>query len=509
MLENKKPVKSIQRWPSPAEFINWLKKNHQDQVAATYHQAVKIAEDVKAAGGRAFIVGGFVRDYFFGKVSKDIDLEIYDLPPGKMRTVVRPGRQTKEVGKAFGVMKVIVGNGLDIDVAPPRRDSKVGTGHRGFSVEFDPNLSITEAAHRRDFTMNSILVDLLTGEIFDPFNGRKDIGQRKLRVTDPAKFGEDPLRVLRAMQLAGRFNLQLDPASLKVCRENLEPVKTLPRERLWEEWRKLLLKAEQPSMGLQTGKEIGIFKRFYPELEILSTLPQDKEWHPEGDVWVHTKMVVDAMAQIVRREKLEEDRAARLMFAALCHDLGKATTTEKKDGTYISHGHEEAGVGATRKFMEKLTKQSGLIKQILPLVAEHMRPILLYKEKDKVSDGAIRRLASKIHPATLQELVWISEADQLGRGFNRAGEFSAGQWLLERAAILGIAKEKPAPLITGRDWLAHGCRPGKIVGELMRLADQLRDEQDYEREQVFAAVEKELREDATGQRAVEKLKNLV
>lgn len=521
MSENKKPKSAglTQHWPSPAEFIKWLKKRHQAQVAVTYHQAVKIAEDAKTAGGRALIVGGFVRDYFFGKISKDIDLEVYGLPLEKLRAVAGQGRKTNEVGKVFGVIKVIVGNGLDIDIAPPRRDSKVGEGHRGFSVEFDPNLGVTEATHRRDFTMNSILVDPLTGEIFDPFNGRKDIGQRKLRVTDPEKFGEDPLRVLRAMQFAGRFELAIEPASLKVCQENLKNIKTLSRERLYEEWRKLLLKSKCPSIGLKAGKEIGIFQCLYPELEILSSLPQDKDWHPEGDVWKHTLMVVDAMAGIIRREKLGDESATRLMFAALCHDLGKATTTQKKDGTYISHGHEKAGVAVTRKLMEKLTNQTGLIKPILPLIAEHMWPILLYKDRVKVTDGTIRRLATRTYPATLLELVWVGEADRRGGGtsvrleaekvFSPTGEFLPGKWLLERAAKLGIAKEKPAPLISGRDWLAHGCRPGKIVGELMRLADQLRDEQDYEREQVFTAVEPELKEDPTGEKAISKLMSLL
>ncbi len=518
---DKNVLPASERWLPPAEFIRALDEKGYEQVAVTYREAVQIAEDVRAAGGRALIVGGFVRDHFFNKISKDIDLEIYGLPLEKLRAVIKQQRKTKEVGKAFGVMKVVVGNGLDIDVAPPRRDSKIGEGHRGFSVEFDPNLSITEAMRRRDFTMNSMGADPLTGEVFDPFHGREDIDRKVLRVTDPEKFGEDPLRVMRAMQFVGRFELTLSPESLKACQENLENVKTLPLERLYEEWRKLLLQSERPSVGLEIGKEIGLFKRFYPELEVLSSLRQNPEWHPEGDVWTHTKMVVDAMARIIRREKLVEDQATRLMLAALCHDLGKADTTIRKDGKYISYGHEKTGLEITRRFLEKLTNQSGFIKQILPLVAEHMWPIVLAKDKEKVSDGAIRRLATRTAPASIQELVWVGEADQRGCGvalekrkekdFSATGEFLSGQWLLDRADQLGIKKEKPAALTRGQDWIDWGCQKeyGKNIGELIKLAEKLRDVQNYEREQIQAATIHEIRSDQTGMKAIQKLKSLL
>jgi len=333
------------------------------------------------------------------------------------------------------------------------------------------------------------------------------------------KFGEDPLRVLRAMQFAGRFELNLEPASLKICQDNLENVKTLPRERLDQEWRKLLLKSDRPSLGLETGKEIGLFKRFYPELEILSSLRQNPEWHPEGDVWVHTKMVVDAMAEIIRREKPEEEQSARLMFAALCHDLGKANTTTKKNGKYVSYDHEKTGIEITRQFLEKFTNKSGFIKQILPLVAEHMWPIVFGKEK--ITDGAIRRLATRTAPASIQELVWVGEADQRGGGvplekrkekdFSATGEFLSGRWLLDRADQLGIKKEKPTSLTRGQDWLAWGCKKeyGENIGELIKLAERLRDEQNYEKDQIAAAVKDELLKDPTGERVINKLRSFL
>lgn len=508
-------------WLPPAEFARTLEEKGFEQVAVTYREAVKIAEDVKAAGGRALIVGGFVRDKFLGQVSKDIDLEVYHLPLTKLRQVVSRGRRTNEVGRAFGVLKVVVGNGLDIDIAPPRRDSKIGEGHRGFNTEFDPDLSITEAARRRDFTMNSIGVDPLTGEVFDPFGGREDIRQRWLRVTDSEKFGEDPLRILRAMQFAGRFQMKLEPASLKICQENLEYVKTLSRERLYQEWHKLLWKSERPSIGLDVGKKIGLFKKYYPELEILSSLPQNPEWHPEGDVWVHTKRVVDAMAQIIRREKLLEEQAIRLMFAALAHDLGKGNTTIEKEGKYVSYDHEKTGVEITKTFLEKLTNQTAWIKKILPLVAEHMWTINMAKDRDKISDGAIRRLANRTAPASIQELIWVGEADQRGCGvplsqrrekdFSAGGKFILGDWLLERSKILGIEKGKPALLTRGQDWLNWGCEKkfGKSIGELISWAEKLRDEQEYDKSQIYEAVKEELRADSSGALALKKLKSLI
>ena len=518
---DQKALNMADYWLPPAEFIQSLQEKGEAQLAETYRQAVRVANDVRAAGGRALIVGGFVRDYFFGKTSKDIDLEIYGLPREKFREVIGRGRKTNEVGKAFGVMKVVVGNGLDIDVAPPRRDSKVGTGHRGFQAEFDPDLSISEAARRRDFTMNSISADPLTGQIYDPWGGREDIKQHCLRVTDPEKFGEDPLRILRAMQFVGRFALTLESASLKACQDNLDSVKTLPRERLLEEWNKLLLKSERPSLGLEAGKKIGLFKVFYPELEILSSLPQNPEWHPEGDVWIHTKMTVDEMAQIIRREKLTEEQAAPLMYAALCHDLGKASSTVKKDGKFVAYGHEQSGLKITEEFLKKLSSKKDFTKKVLPLVAEHMWPVNMAKEKEKISDGAIRRLAIRTAPASIQELIWVGEADQRGCGvplgqrrendFSETGQFILGRWLLERAESLGVKHDRPALLTRGRDWLAWGCRKesGKNIGELIKLAERLRDEQNYDRQQIHDATKSELATDPTGNQAVAKLRRLI
>lgn len=532
MSENEKPINieqeisapelkpAAESLPLPEDFVNRLEEKGLSQQADAYNKAVELAKVVKDAGGRALLVGGYVRDLYFGKISKDIDIEVYGLPTEKLREVVNQVGKTSEVGKAFGVLKVSFGEGLNLDVSLPRKDSKVGPGHRGFDVETDPNMSMTEAARRRDFTMNSMAADPLTGEIFDPFGGLQDIKERRLRVTDPERFKDDPLRVLRGLQFIGRFGLELDKDSEDVMREMIPLLPELPKERLQEEWQKLLLKSEKPSLGLSAGMTLGVFRELHPELHVLADVPQDPLWHPEGNAWLHTLKVVDEAAEIIRREQLESKDAWVVMLAALCHDLGKATTTREKEGRIISHEHEQAGKEPTQKFLESIGADNLTMKKVVPLVTEHLAPTMRYTDEvireQKVSDGAIRRLAKKIYPATILELVAVAEADHLGRGpydtpeakeqlMIPANEYPPREWLLERARKIAVEDSQPADLTQGRDWIAMGYRPGPEFSQLIKLANELRDDKEYTREQVFQAVD----EIADAKRAIEKLKELL
>ena len=425
---------------------------------------IPIARAVREAGGRALIVGGWVRDELLGRTPKDLDLEVFGLPADRLRPLLERFGRVETVGESFAVFKVIVDGDQDaIDVALPRRESKAGRGHKGFIVEGDPALSIEDAARRRDFTINAISRDPLTNEIVDPFDGRRDLQGRRLRVVDPRTFGDDSLRVLRGAQFAARFDLTATDETKALCRSI--PLDDLPPERIWGEVEKLLLQAERPSIGLALALEIGVVDRLWPELRALVGCPQEPEWHPEGDVWVHTLMVVDQAR--ARLDDLPRGPAAAMMLGALCHDLGKPETTAVIDGRIRSPGHEEAGVAPATRLLDRLNVQSldgyDVRRAVLGLVAHHLKPSAFKKAATPVSDGAFRRLAQKVD---LELLARFAKADCHGR----TGTFdcSAMDWFLDRARALGVEHAAPAPLVMGRHLIELGVRPGPRMGELLK-----------------------------------------
>jgi tRNA nucleotidyltransferase (CCA-adding enzyme) len=417
-----------------------------------------IADDVHARGGRALVVGGFVRDRLLGQPSKDLDLEVFGLPPDDIKPLLARFGPVNTVGESFTVFKV---QGLDVSL--PRRESKVGRGHKGFVVHGDPFLPFDEAARRRDFTLNAIGWDPRTDEYLDPHGGRADLEARVLRMVDARTFGEDSLRVLRALQFAGRFGCRIDEATARVCRET--PLDDLPAERVWGEIEKLLLRAARPSIGLHLARDLDVVARLWPTLEALATCPQDPEWHPEGDVWTHTCMVVDQA--VSRKDGFTYPEQVSLMLGALLHDVGKPLVTAEIDGRIKSPGHEGEGVPLATALLDAWqvhTLEGYPVRaQVLGLVAWHMLPGAWWKAPEPVSDGAFRRLARKVDMVLLARL---SEADCNGRG----GVFdcSFGQWFLDRVAALGVEHAPPPPLLLGRHLIALGVAPGPRMGEILK-----------------------------------------
>ncbi|MCG8459461.1 MAG: HD domain-containing protein [Holophagales bacterium] len=407
---------------------------------------------VAAAGGRALLVGGSVRDSLLGRPVSDLDFGVFGREAARLQQVLEEHFELDLVGQSFGVLKV---RRIPIDVALPRRESKRGSGHRGFAVDSDPHMSPKEAASRRDFTVNAIAFDPLGGEVLDPWHGRRDLEQRVLRHVS-AKFAEDPLRVLRGMQMAARFRLEPASETVLLCRR-IEP-EGLAEERIFEEWRKLLLRGEEISRGLRFLRETG-WLRHFPELEALVHCPQDPEWHPEGDVWVHTLHVLDAFARDSSGDPWDD---LVVGLACLCHDLGKPSTTSFVDGRWRSPGHEEAGEAPTRTFLERMTRQQKLIEQVVPLVREHLKPIALYKAGSR--PPAVRRLARRV--GRIDRLIRVCRADQAGRPPLPA-DFPAGDWLVEQAAALDLAASAPRPLVLGRHLIALGLEPGPSFGPIL------------------------------------------
>jgi len=425
--------------------------------------AQAIALVIRHAGGRALIVGGWVRDRLLERDSKDIDLEVYGIDAARLRQILETFGRVEPVGESFQVYKL-----GDIDVSLPRRESKAGRGHRGFDVTGDPHLSIADAARRRDFTVNAIAWDPLTGEYEDPFGGRGDINRQVLRVVDPARFPDDSLRVLRAVQLAARLEFHLDDEARALCRAI--PLDDLPSERVWGEIEKLLF-APRPSVGLRLAFELGVVEKLFPELEKLSGCPQEPEWHPEGDVWVHTLQVVDQARS--RIDDLERPQRIAVMLGAVCHDFGKPATTAVIDGRIRSMDHEEQGVAPATVFLDRINVHSidsyDVRRQVLGFVAHHLKPGAWYKVRDEVGDGAFRRLSQKVD---LELLARLAKADCLGRS---PGQFdcTAMDWFLDRARSLGVHHRPPGPILLGRHLLALGLTPGPRVGEILKTVYEL------------------------------------
>jgi tRNA nucleotidyltransferase (CCA-adding enzyme) len=430
-------------------------------VSTTLDAARAVAAAVRQHGGRALIVGGWVRDQLRDHPSKDIDLEVFGVPQDHLPRLLAALGRVEAVGQSFAVYKLVTEAGT-LDVALPRRDSKTGRGHKGFEVRGDPSMSFEDAARRRDFTVNAILFDPLTEEYIDPFGGRADIDRRVLRAVDPATFGDDSLRVLRALQFAARFEYTLDEGTRALCRTIA--LDDLPPERVWGEIEKLLIQAERPSIGVALALDLGVVDRLLPELKPLVGCEQEPDWHPEGDVWTHTLMVIDTARAL--NHDLPRAQLIAIMLGAVCHDLGKPATTAFIDGKIRSPNHEEAGVEPTLKLLDRLNVHTidgyDVRKQVVGLVAQHLKPGMLYKAP-VVTDGAFRRLAQKVD---MELLARLARADCRGR----TGDFdcSAMDWFIERARRLGVEHQPPKPLLMGRHLLELGLTPGPRVGAVLK-----------------------------------------
>ena len=425
------------------------------------HDAVaRIAALAKSAGGRALIVGGAVRDMLLGDASvKDVDIEVFGVPPDRLQALIGESFALDPCGVSFGILKL---RHFDIDVAIPRRETKRGTGHKGFLIDSDPYLSVRDAAIRRDFTINAMYYDPLAKCLEDPFGGAADLENRILRhVSD--KFSEDPLRVLRGMQFVARFDLAPAQETIELCRGISR--EGLPEERLFGEWQKLLLKGVRIGKGLEFLRQTG-WVRLFPELAALIDCGQDPKWHPEGDVWNHTCLCLDAFA----RHRTGDDYEDLVVgLAVLCHDFGKPATTRFHDGHLRSLGHDEAGVGPTLSFLRRLTREERLLRDVPPLVQCHMQPFALWRAK--AGDAAVRRLAAKV--GRIDRLLRVARADDEGRPPEKAGGTSGGEdlhWLAECAERLRVAAEAPKPILMGRHLIEMGYAPSEQFSEWLDAA---------------------------------------
>jgi len=422
---------------------------------------VKRIVQLLTGGGASdcLFVGGCVRDHFLNIDTKDIDIEVYGLSYKQILKILKPHFHVGWVGQSFGTVKV----DNDIDLSLPRTESKTGTGHKGFDVVSDPFLDPAVALARRDFTINAIGIRI-DGTVVDPFHGLDDLKEGILRAPTEA-FCEDPLRVLRGMQFAARFGFEMEPQTIELCRRVLPEFDTLSTERIWTEWEKWALKGRFPGKGLQLLRDTGWIIRF-PEIEALIGVPQNPTYHPEGDAFAHTKLVCDAAVNVADELELTPTERTILLFAALCHDFGKPTTTVlNQKGNWSSPHHAAEGVPVAQNFLKRLQVPNQILEHVPILVGEHLAHMAIPPD-ELPSLQAVRRLAVRLAPSNIKMWSALSRADSLGCGTDEP-RYQISTWE-KVAAKLEVRENKPKPILQGRDLLQLGMQPGREMGELLR-----------------------------------------
>ncbi len=421
-----------------------------------------ISDEFIGLGYRCVLVGGCVRDIFLDLPIKDYDVEVFGIENiENLEKILCKFGKVNIVGKSFGVLKFKY-KGDEYDFSLPRCEEKIGVGHKGFSIVCDGSLDFTDAARRRDFTINAIGYDIANNKLLDPFGGLDDIERKKLKAVDKATFIEDPLRVYRAAGFCARFGFGIDDDTLTLCSQMAKKDEfiVLPKERIFGEFKKILLKSPKPSVGFELLKQIGVIE-YFCELYSIIGIPQNPAYHSEGDVWIHTMMVIDEMAKL---KSGDEKQDLKLMFAALCHDFGKATHTQIDGDIIRAIGHEKAGVESAKDFLYRLTNEHDFVRSVLPLVEYHLVPSMYFRNKAK--DKTIRILSTKVN---IEELLILARADFLGRTTHEAmsGVYEAGNWMEKKAKELGVFSSPPKCFLQGRDLIDFGLEPSKYFGEIL------------------------------------------
>lgn len=445
----------------------------------------KLASRVAELGGRAYMVGGAVRDEIMKRPIKDVDIEVHGISGAVLETVLKELGKPLRFGSAFGVYSLA---GHQIDIALPRSERKAGNGHRDFEIEIDPFIGIKEAARRRDFTMNALLKDILSGEIADPYGGTEDIKNRIIRHIDDRKFGEDPLRALRAAQFRSRFGFQVAPSTISICRAL--DLRNLSAERVEMEMKKALLESRRPSEFFECLREMGQLGYWFKELEQLIGLEQNPEFHPEGDVWTHTMMVLDRAAQF--RPYASDPYA--FMLLALTHDFGKITTTEFVNGAIHAYGHEIQGAEIAERFLDRVCHGSDIKKYIANMIPNHMRPNKIAESRSAVkktnhlfdsvlapSDLIYFAICDKPKlPYVLQSQDKDSIKVEMDKGIEKElyttteneREQERIDFLFDRLEVYREMMAKP--YVTGKDLIINGIMPGEDFGTILEYAHKLR-----------------------------------
>jgi tRNA nucleotidyltransferase (CCA-adding enzyme) len=448
----------------PTQKESFLQRGF-DFIRKNYPFIIDICRKITAFGGEVLVVGGAVRDLLSNLPVKDIDCEVYGISLEVLQKILEQFGPVSLVGTTFGVLRL---HGLNVDWSLPRVDSNGRKPH----VVLDTSMSYYDAFRRRDVTINAMGLNLVTGALIDPYNGYTDLVHKILRATDTKTFVEDPLRFYRIMQFVGRFEMSVDASLAAVCRTM--DISDVSRERIAQEFEKLVLRSKFPSHGFRWLQEVGRLQEVLPELYGTINIPQRSDFHPEGDVFEHTMQAVDAAAAIARAYDTDTKRLM-LIYGALCHDLGKQDVTVMKDGIWRSTGHALAGVPRAKKMLARMTGKKNIISIVALLVEYHMEPGMYVKEQAK--SPAYKRLAHILAPnINLRFLADVAYADKRGRNPHGHEPLTDNDeqitTFVERAQQAGVFDACEQPVLQGRDFLDLGVT-GVQIGELVKRAYEL------------------------------------
>ncbi len=425
---------------------------------------------LKRRGSSCYLVGGCIRDALMGIAPKDFDVEVFGLELDEIAAILAKIGKTDLVGKSFAVVK-LWSQGAEYDFSVPRTETKSGQGHRGFDIKTEPNLDPVSALKRRDFTINALQYDPYEKTIIDYFGGLADLENKELKHVSEA-FSEDPLRALRAMQFAGRFGLSLNPETAELCRAMKREFAYVAAERIWGEWQKWACQSIAPSKGLVALKESGWIS-FFPELNVLLRLPQEPEWHPEGDVFTHTLHCIDALARHPDWSGFDSETKTTLMFATMCHDLGKARRTRyvefKGALRWTSPGHDQESGWLSESLMTRFGAPNTLKEKIRALVVNHH--FLSSFVDAQPSDTSLKRLSKRIQPATTNELYYVMWADHNGRPpLLSEKQEKRLNYFNTRIRELAVEDAAPNAILQGRHLIEKGLKPGPRFKSILSKA---------------------------------------
>jgi tRNA nucleotidyltransferase (CCA-adding enzyme) len=454
--------------------IHYIIQKALNNLFVTYPTLSAILDEIDKQKGEAYLVGGMVRDMLLNRPTKDLDIEVHGLQENQFVTLLKRFGYVDYVGKSFGVFKL---QGIDIDWSLPRTDS----AGRKPTVVIDPYMSIKDAFRRRDLTINAMGINMRTGELVDPFGGQDDLAKGLLRSPDVTLFQQDPLRFFRVMQFISRFDMKPDEQLESVCKSM--DLKEVSRDRIEQEFSKMLLKSQVPSLGIRWLKSINRISELLPELAATIGVVQDYRWHPEGDVFEHSMQSLDAAVALDYENDQEK---LTLLYAALCHDLGKVTTTFEDEKGIHSYGHAEVGCKIAQKMLKRITHNKLLIDMVSKLVRWHMVPMQLLKGGAKMP--AFKRLATNLAPQVNGEmLAKLVMADHRGR--NKLShkpltdQIPEVQQFIEKMEQAGVKHAKEVPLLTGKDFL-DVIKPGPLMGRLVKKAYELQLEGTYNKDEL-------------------------
>ncbi len=438
-------------------------------------------------GYEPLIVGGAVRDAIMGITPKDIDIEVYKVTYDWLSDFLSKYGNVNLVGKSFGVIKFkpTNGNGMDYDFSVPRKENKVGVGHKDFNVTFDVDMKIIDAAARRDFTINSLAYNPITNKIYDFFGGVSDIENKIIRHTSD-KFSEDSLRILRALQFQARFDFSIHPDTIDLMKEMLTTTtefSELATERVYEEWKKWAEKGINHSLIFQFMRDTSLID-YYPELKKLKETPQDAIYHPEGDVEIHTTLCLAHMDKVIEREKISGNEKIILVMSILFHDIAKPDTTEEKMKrgrlTITSEGHEAMGGKMCLDILPKLGFHSDLVAPISNIVANHLAGVnvsMVSAQSGKVK--AVKKLSRRLYPATIKQLLYVMESDTNGRGSSEINIPTGYLELSEIAKDINVSEKQYEYILMGRHLIEAGLKPSAKFGEILSKGNEAQENGEF------------------------------